>query len=82
MKLTEVEAFFKSKYGNELKASDSWVLRFAEEYAQFKTEELKKEVKRLKGSLNVWVKGATIGEIKETQDKVKKYLQPTKTDTE
>ncbi len=29
----EVEEFFKEKFGNELKASDSWVLRFAEEYA-------------------------------------------------
>lgn len=30
----ECEEFFKSKFGNELKANDSWVIRFAIEFAQ------------------------------------------------
>jgi len=35
-----VEDFFKEKFGNELSSNHSWVLRFAEEYANSnKTEE-------------------------------------------
>jgi len=40
LELSEVEKFFKSKCGNELKASDSWVLRFAEDYAESKVWKL------------------------------------------
>lgn len=32
-KIMTAEEFFKHKFGNELKSTDSWVIRFAEEFA-------------------------------------------------
>lgn len=42
------EELFLKKYGNKITAAESWVIRFAEEYAQSQTEALKKEIEELK----------------------------------
>lgn len=44
------EKLFLSKYGNKITASESWVIRFAEEYAEEKTKELQE---RLSNALDV-----------------------------
>jgi len=33
------EDYFKKKFGNELKSNDSWVIRFAQEYAEKHTQQ-------------------------------------------
>lgn len=42
-KLTAEELFLK-KYGNKITASESWVIRFAEEFAELKTTGIKTEI--------------------------------------
>lgn len=49
MKIKTAEDLFLEKYGNKITASDSWVLRFAIDYAQYHvTEALKEKVKAIK----------------------------------
>ena len=38
---------FLEKYGNKITASESWVIRFAEEYAKQEVNKIKRKVKKL-----------------------------------
>jgi hypothetical protein len=44
MENISAEDFFEQKFGNKLKVTDSWVIRFAEEYATLKLSESKQQL--------------------------------------
>ena len=56
--MNKAEELFLKKYGNKITANESWVIRFAEEYANQECESLRKEleekdkeIERLKNEL-------------------------------
>jgi len=72
------EDYFEQKFGNKLKASDSWVIRFAEEYAQqskvsgVTDQEIEKAYKSFLKGVDEYVYGQETHQLPRTDNELSK----------
>lgn len=79
MKTASAEQFFKEKFGNELRAMDSWVIRFAQEYHEHANKlenpiELLEESDELLAKIEDFMKGEEGIEITRLRGKIDNFL--------